>query len=97
MTRPAARVLSRRTVPPPGHETRARIAARLAGRFVVVALLVGGPVAAVIWAKLKLVTAIPRTAYAEPDARDASPHAPPAPPAAPSPQRAADPVAQRSR
>jgi hypothetical protein len=36
-------------------------------RSIAWALLLGGSVALLIWAKLRMVTAVPRTAYAEPE------------------------------
>ena len=36
-------------------------------RSIAWAVLLGGSVALLIWAKLRMVTAVPRTAYAEPE------------------------------
>jgi hypothetical protein len=53
-------------------------------RSVAWALLLGGSVALLIWAKLRMVTAVPRTAYAEPESTQ-QPVTPPAPQATPNP------------
>jgi hypothetical protein len=44
------------------------------------ALLLGGSLALLIWAKLRMVTTVPRTAYAEPETQQQpAPVQPPAP------------------
>jgi hypothetical protein len=48
-------------------------ACSLSMRSVTWAMVLGGSLALLIWAKLRLVTTVPRTAYAEPEQVDHSP------------------------